>query len=86
MTDSFDKELKAAFLDEAEELLHGAEGDFLRLEKAPGDPEALESLYRVAHNLKGSSRAVGFAQFGDLTHALETVFSRLKRALSMPAR
>jgi|GEM_PF-2333884 len=77
--DDFEKELKTGFLDEASQLLTDAEGCFLGLEKNPNDPETLEKIFRLAHNLKGGSRAVGFMGMADFTHDLESLILKVKK-------
>ena len=66
------------FLDEASEQLERLEQDILRLEQEPSQA-LLQEIFRAAHTLKGSSRAMGFTAMGELTHAMEDVFDRLRR-------
>ncbi len=65
------------FLDEASEHLECLEQDFLRLEQE-ASPELIQSIFRAAHTLKGSARQMGYAAMGELTHAMEDVFDRLR--------
>ncbi|MDX9730227.1 MAG: chemotaxis protein CheA [Bdellovibrionales bacterium] len=76
--DNFENEIKSEFLTEARELLSGTEQCFLSLERNPSDIENLNLLFRLAHNLKGSSGAVGFADLTDFTHKLESLLLELK--------
>lgn len=76
--DDFEIELKNDFLEESEELLASAEGTFLDLEHSPDDPELLNQIFRLAHNLKGTSKAVGFDQLAGLTHIAENLILKLK--------
>lgn len=78
---SFEEELKSAFLEEAAEILSEAEADFLRLETA-ADEELWEKISRVAHNLKGGARTAGLEKLADCMHALETVLQRLHKGES----
>ncbi|MBI4404497.1 MAG: chemotaxis protein CheA [Deltaproteobacteria bacterium] len=77
--DDFEKELRAGFLDEAAGLLADAEQCFLNLETAKEDPQILEKIFRLAHNLKGSARAVGFNQMAEFTHELESLILKIKK-------
>lgn len=77
---SFDDEIKIDFLTEAKELLSGTEQCFLNLEKNPSDFENLNLIFRLAHNLKGSSGAVGFNDLADFTHKLESLLLALKES------
>lgn len=76
--DEFEVELKKGFLDEASQALSEVEQCFLALEATPDDVENLNKIFRLAHNLKGSSKAVGFDQLGALTHEFETFILRIK--------
>jgi two-component system chemotaxis sensor kinase CheA len=72
-------EYLGVFLDEAGENLDILERGILRLED-PGSPapEILQEMFRAAHTLKGSSRAMGFTAFGELTHRMEDLLDGLR--------
>jgi two-component system, chemotaxis family, sensor kinase CheA len=72
-----DEELVKSFLDEASDLLGQWEGLCLQLEKEV-HPETLNALFRIAHNIKGSSRAVGLNEVGKFIHVIEDVIVCLK--------
>lgn len=76
--DDFEKELKLGFLDEAMQAIEEVEQSFLVLESNPQDKAVLDKIFRLAHNLKGSSKAVGFEQMGAFTHEFETLMLKLK--------
>lgn len=76
--DDFEKELKVGFLEEASQLLTDTEQCFLSLEGTPDDPAILEKIFRLAHNLKGSGKAVGFSELSVFTHEFETFLLKLK--------
>lgn len=76
--DDFELEIKKDFLNEAKDLLDSTEQSFLELERDPGNKSLVEAIFRFAHNLKGSSRAVGFGQIAELTHKAENVVLALK--------
>jgi two-component system chemotaxis sensor kinase CheA len=78
MVDDFETELKVGFLEEAAQLLTSAEQCFLSLESQSTDPAILENIFRIAHNIKGSSRAVGFDQLGAFTHEFESFLLKCK--------
>ncbi|MFZ9596311.1 MAG: chemotaxis protein CheA [Bdellovibrionia bacterium] len=67
----FMQELQMDFLREAQDLLGRVEELSLALEKRPGAKEVFDELARLAHNLKGSGKAVGFDEIARLGHALE---------------
>ncbi len=76
--DDFEKEIKISFLEEAEQNLTDVEQCFLSLEQSSNDDSVLEKIFRLAHNLKGSARAVGFVEMGEFTHVLESLLLKLK--------
>jgi two-component system chemotaxis sensor kinase CheA len=70
-SDDLAKRLLATFVEELDEQLSVLNTDLLALEREPGDAEGLRSVFRVAHTLKGASRAAGIGAIEDLCHALE---------------
>lgn len=76
--DEFERELKLGFLDEASQLMADTEQCFLQLETSSGDTSVLEKIFRLAHNLKGSAKAVGFDELGEFTHQLESLLLKMK--------
>ncbi len=76
--DDFELELKNDFLEEASKLLDDSEQCFLNLESNMNDKTLYEEIFRLAHNLKGSAKAVGFDDLGHLTHQLESLLLKLK--------
>lgn len=76
--DDFERELKVGFLDEAEVALSDVEQSFLSLESNPNDETTLDKIFRLAHNLKGSSKAVGFDDMGAFTHEFESLLLKVK--------
>ena len=66
-------ELKHEFLIESRDMLDSAESAFLRLENERDDISLLNEIFRIAHNLKGTSKAVGFDQMSELTHNAENL-------------
>ncbi|MFN9066107.1 MAG: Hpt domain-containing protein, partial [Bdellovibrionales bacterium] len=76
--DDFERELKLGFLDEAAQAIDETEQCFLNLESGEDQTENLNKIFRLAHNLKGSSKAVGFSQFGEFTHEFESFILKVK--------
>ncbi len=75
------------FLDEGREQLALLETHVLQLERGDHSKETLQVIFRAAHTLKGSSRAMGFLTVGDLTHEMENVLDDLRQdklAVSTP--
>ena len=74
----FEQELKLGFLDEATQMLVEVEQCFLVLESNPSDFPTIEKIFRLAHNIKGSSRAVVFDSLGAFTHEFESFLLKCK--------
>ncbi|WP_127714653.1 chemotaxis protein CheA [Halobacteriovorax sp. HLS] len=76
--DDFERELKEDFLDESLQLLEDTEQSFLALENDKESSELLDQIFRLAHNLKGTSRAVGFGEVAEFTHEMENLILKVK--------
>lgn len=77
----FLKRLLATFKVEAEEHIKTISSGLLELEKGPGEAQEkkiLESIYRQAHSLKGSARAVDLIPVESLCQFLEAIFKEFK--------
>src|SRR5690606_29589605 len=66
------------FLTEASQLIDDTEKAFLNLESDKDNPELMDGIFRLAHNLKGTSRAVGFGQVAEFTHEMENLILKIK--------
>ena len=77
--DNFAEELKKIFIDEATLNLSDVEGCFLELEGSAEPKDILIRIFRLAHNLKGGSMSVGFADVAALTHELENLVLALQK-------
>lgn len=65
------------FLQEADEQLEILEQETLKLERDPTQ-DRLSIIFRAAHTLKGSSRAMGYINFANVTHEMEDVLDHLR--------
>ena len=72
-------ELKSLFLEDVTELLADAEQAFLSLEKNTDNPDTIDKIFRLAHNIKGSAQAVGFGEIGEFSHKLESLLLKIKK-------
>lgn len=66
------------FVDEAREHLQNLNDKLMELEENAKDPELINSIFRSAHTLKGSSGQMGFENMMELTHTMENVFDALR--------
>lgn len=65
------------FLQEVDEYIQTLETKLLLLEQNT-DPEVLNAVFRAAHTLKSIAATVGHNRMADLTHALETLFDKMR--------
>ena len=70
-----DAELLSIFLEEAGEVLAAIEANRSICERSPFDSEAMTTLRRGFHTLKGSSRMVGLGALGEAAWAIEQVLN-----------
>ncbi|MGQ5522189.1 Hpt domain-containing protein [Chitinimonas sp. PSY-7] len=70
--DELDEQLLPIFIEEAQELLPQISADLRALRDESSRHEAMESLKRVLHTLKGSARMAGAMRLGEATHNMET--------------
>ncbi|MBT3980585.1 MAG: chemotaxis protein CheA [Bacteriovoracaceae bacterium] len=69
--DEFLKEIQEDFISEAKDLVERTESCFLNFEKNPTDQNLMSEILRLFHNLKGSSKAVGFDHLANFSHQAE---------------
>lgn len=60
------------FLQETEEQLSILEVEIGKLESEPTESR-IDTIFRAAHTVKGSSKAMGFSQYAELVHEFENV-------------
>ena len=72
-----------AFFEESFEALDSMEAALLKLDIGAPDPELINTIFRVAHSIKGGSATFGFTEIASFTHSLETLLDEL-RSGTMP--
>ena len=72
------QEILEDFLIEAFELIEQIDQDLVELENNPEDLELLNSIFRVAHTIKGSSSFLNFDVLTKLTHHMEDVLNKAR--------
>lgn len=83
---SFDlSRFHAAFFAESAEQLDAMEAELLRWDPATPKPEAIDTIFRAAHSVKGGSATFGFANVAGLTHLLETLLHEVRSGQRMLA-
>ncbi|MBN9414199.1 MAG: hybrid sensor histidine kinase/response regulator [Candidatus Eremiobacteraeota bacterium] len=77
-----DEELRGIFQAEGGESLEKLEQGLLALEARPDDSELIESVFRVAHSLKGSAGMLGVSSIELLAHQFEDILDNARRGRS----
>ncbi|MDK2926565.1 MAG: two-component system, chemotaxis family, sensor kinase CheA [Bacillota bacterium] len=69
---------REVFFAESQEHLQELNDGLLTLEKDPAAEEAINTVFRAAHTIKGMAATMGFQTITTLTHRLEDVLDRLR--------
>jgi chemosensory pili system protein ChpA (sensor histidine kinase/response regulator) len=85
--DELDPEIKAIFIEEAQEVLAALETNYPIWLQDLSDEKILNELRRGFHTLKGSGRMVNATVIGDLAWSLENMFNKIldKSPCAIPA-
>jgi two-component system chemotaxis sensor kinase CheA len=67
------------FISEANAHIEAAEAALLKLEETPGDPEAVNSIFRSFHTVKGVAGFLNFKQIGALAHGAENLLDLARK-------
>src|ERR1700728_798434 len=67
-----------AFYEESFEAIGQMEESLLRLDVGTPDLELINTIFRVAHSIKGGAATFGFAPITSFTHTLETLLDELR--------
>jgi len=73
-----DHELIAEFITESRELLESSEAALLELENNPEDFEAVNTVFRAFHTVKGTSGFLGLETVSKMAHLAESLLSRIR--------
>ncbi len=66
------------FFEESFEALDSMEAALLKLDVGAPDPERINTIFRVAHSIKGGSATFGFSAIASFTHSLETLLDEMR--------
>jgi two-component system chemotaxis sensor kinase CheA len=67
------------FISEANAHIETAEAALLKLEETPGDPEAVNGIFRSFHTVKGVAGFLNFKQIGALAHGAENLLDLARK-------
>jgi len=73
-----DSALLSEFITENRDLIAGAETALLKLEADPENAEALHTVFRAFHTIKGTSVFLGLDHISTLAHRAESFLSRIR--------
>ena len=73
-----DLELLRDFLVESRDCITGSEAALLALEHTPDDMEAVNTVFRAFHTVKGTSAFIGLARMCAFAHEAESLLSRVR--------
>lgn len=71
-------DLAHLFVDSTLETLDELNATLLKLEETPDDSEAINDVFRCAHNIKGATGAAGCTALYKMTHEMETVLDLVR--------
>lgn len=66
------------FFQESEEALDAMEQTLLAIDTGGLDEEGINTIFRVAHSIKGGSATFGFAELTSFTHTMETLLDMVR--------
>lgn len=72
---------KDLFISEVGEHLRGMNETIVALEEAPGDREKIDTLFRMAHSVKGMSASMGYEEMARLAHKMEDLMDKFRKGL-----
>lgn len=73
-----DHDLIAEFIMESQELLENSETALLEIENNPEDFEAVNTVFRAFHTVKGTSGFLGLEMVSKMAHLAESFLSRIR--------
>ncbi|HEY7491204.1 MAG TPA: Hpt domain-containing protein, partial [Candidatus Tectomicrobia bacterium] len=78
LPDDADRELLGDFITECREYIEGAEAALLSLETNPDDMEAINTVFRAFHTIKGTAAFLSLTEVSELAHHAESLLSRMR--------
>ncbi|PKH07520.1 chemotaxis protein CheA [Moritella sp. Urea-trap-13] len=72
------KQFQQVFIEECLEGLEVMEAELLKLNPGSVDSEVINTIFRVAHSIKGGAGTFGFSQLTEFTHVAETLLDDLR--------
>lgn len=79
LIDNDEIEIVAGFVEEATEHIDAVEAAVLEVERAPEDVEAIDTLFRPFHTIKGAAGFLNLRDIVSLTHEAETLLDQARK-------
>ncbi len=73
-----DADLVGEFITESREYIEGTEASLLSLETDPDNAEAINTVFRGFHTIKGTSAFLGLSIISEMAHRAESLLSRMR--------
>ncbi len=78
LADDVDRDLLSDFIAESGECVTNSESALLQLEENPTDEEAVNTVFRAFHTVKGTSAFLGLTRVAEFAHEAESLLSRVR--------
>lgn len=78
LPDDADRDLLPDFITESRECVTNSETALLQLEENPTDEEAVNTVFRAFHTVKGTSAFLGLSRIAAFAHEAESLLSRVR--------
>ncbi|MCL5772964.1 MAG: Hpt domain-containing protein [Firmicutes bacterium] len=77
--EKFLDEVREIFISDSQEKIQELTTGLLELEKNPDSKELIDSIFRVAHSLKGSGSSFGYPTVTKLGHSMEDILDKARK-------
>ncbi|MCG6970063.1 MAG: chemotaxis protein CheA [Gammaproteobacteria bacterium] len=72
------EQFKVTYIEESLEGLDNMESHLLNLEPGSRDEDAINTIFRAAHSIKGGGATFGFSNISEFTHVVETLLDQIR--------
>lgn len=72
------EQFKATYIEESLEGLDDMESNLLELSPGSQDMDAINTIFRAAHSIKGGGATFGFTEIAEFTHVVETLLDQIR--------
>jgi two-component system chemotaxis sensor kinase CheA len=70
---------KDLFISEVREHLHTMNDTIVALERDPGNRDKIDTLFRMAHSIKGMAASMGYEAMAELAHTMEDLMDKVRK-------